>query len=214
MNPLLRVLVRLYPAWWRQRYGNEFEALLEDVTPGPREFLDIFKGALAMRIKTVGIIPVAGTLIGALAGGIIALQTPELFASSATIRLNSGDDANAQAVAAWLRTSFDQARGVTPETKAATFVKVQRGGTRPTTVTLTYQHTDPVQAQHVARMLADAMTADDRSRAQILAPATLPRAPIGRDYSTAVSTGGGLGFLAGGLIVLVQRFRRRPAQPV
>ena len=33
MNRLIRFLVRLYPAMWRQRYKAEFGALLEDVDP-------------------------------------------------------------------------------------------------------------------------------------------------------------------------------------
>jgi hypothetical protein len=32
---LLLILVRLYPAWWQNRYGREFEALLEDAHPAP-----------------------------------------------------------------------------------------------------------------------------------------------------------------------------------
>lgn len=34
MRRVVRFLVRLYPANWRERYGEEFEALLEDAPPG------------------------------------------------------------------------------------------------------------------------------------------------------------------------------------
>jgi hypothetical protein len=39
-------LLRLYPRPWRDRYGEEFEALLADRPPTPRHRLDIVRGAL------------------------------------------------------------------------------------------------------------------------------------------------------------------------
>ena len=36
-----RFLVRLYPADWRARYGDEFEALLEERPLGPFDVADI-----------------------------------------------------------------------------------------------------------------------------------------------------------------------------
>ena len=49
---LLRILARLYPAAWRKRYGDEFEALIEDARPGLGGALDILKGALAMQFTS------------------------------------------------------------------------------------------------------------------------------------------------------------------
>jgi nitrite reductase/ring-hydroxylating ferredoxin subunit len=40
------ILLRLYPRRWRERYGGEFEALLEDRPPGVREVVDVARGAL------------------------------------------------------------------------------------------------------------------------------------------------------------------------
>ena len=39
-------LIRLYPRVWRERYGDEFEALLEECLHSPLGVLDIFFGAL------------------------------------------------------------------------------------------------------------------------------------------------------------------------
>jgi hypothetical protein len=39
-------LVRLYPRAWRERYEEEFVALLDDRPPNPRDFLDTIRGAL------------------------------------------------------------------------------------------------------------------------------------------------------------------------
>ena len=56
MNPrLARALVRLYPRAWRERYGVEFGALLEDGPGGVREVLDVMGSALGERaLPTIG----------------------------------------------------------------------------------------------------------------------------------------------------------------
>ncbi len=43
-------LVRLYPATWRARYGDEFVELLQSRPPSARDRLDILRGALDARI--------------------------------------------------------------------------------------------------------------------------------------------------------------------
>ena len=71
MKWLIRLTVRLYPASWRHRYRTEFDALLEDITPRGRDFLDVFKGALEMHITTgtlgkhVAVFGLAGALLAA-----------------------------------------------------------------------------------------------------------------------------------------------------
>jgi hypothetical protein len=52
MKRLIRLASWLYPSSWRRRYAREFEALLDDVKPGPRQLLDVLKGAIAMRVRT------------------------------------------------------------------------------------------------------------------------------------------------------------------
>ena len=56
MNPrLAHLLVRLYPRPWRERYGEEFEALLETGRAGPRAAANVAWSALGERIfPTVG----------------------------------------------------------------------------------------------------------------------------------------------------------------
>ncbi|HUQ78600.1 MAG TPA: hypothetical protein VM427_06995 [Patescibacteria group bacterium] len=53
MNPQ-RALVRLYPASWRARYGEEFTALLEERPIGPFDVADIMLGALDARLRLRG----------------------------------------------------------------------------------------------------------------------------------------------------------------
>src|SRR5262245_1794472 len=51
MKRLIRLASWLYPSSWRRRYAREFEALLDDVKPGPRQLFDVLKGAIAMRVR-------------------------------------------------------------------------------------------------------------------------------------------------------------------
>ena len=45
------LLVRLYPATWRARYGEEFLALLEERPVGPFDVADVILGALDARLR-------------------------------------------------------------------------------------------------------------------------------------------------------------------
>jgi uncharacterized protein involved in exopolysaccharide biosynthesis len=51
MSRMIHFLARLYPRSWRQRYGAEYAALLEDVRPDGRTAVDVIAGALAMHIR-------------------------------------------------------------------------------------------------------------------------------------------------------------------
>ncbi|HWD40875.1 MAG TPA: hypothetical protein VG944_18650 [Fimbriimonas sp.] len=43
---------KLYPKPWQEEFGDEFEALLDEVRVGPKEGLDIVLGALRVRAAT------------------------------------------------------------------------------------------------------------------------------------------------------------------
>lgn len=49
MKRVIRFVARIYPRAWRQRYGEEFEALLEDTGADWRVVLDVLTGAMSMR---------------------------------------------------------------------------------------------------------------------------------------------------------------------
>jgi len=49
---LTKWAARLYPRWWRERYGEEFAALLEDARPGFFGVLDVARGAMTMQMTT------------------------------------------------------------------------------------------------------------------------------------------------------------------
>ena len=73
MNRLTKLASNLYPRWWRERYGEEFAALLEDARPGLGGTLDILKGALAMQLQTLSTKRIL--FIGAAAGFLIGMLT-------------------------------------------------------------------------------------------------------------------------------------------
>ncbi|MBZ5580252.1 MAG: hypothetical protein LAP40_27155 [Acidobacteriia bacterium] len=52
MKRLVRVIARLYPKSWRDRYGVEFDALLDDAGADARTAADVLAGALLMQIRT------------------------------------------------------------------------------------------------------------------------------------------------------------------
>ena len=50
---LVRALLRLYPRHWRQRYGDELAALLEEQPIRVRNFVDVVGGALSQRVSAL-----------------------------------------------------------------------------------------------------------------------------------------------------------------
>ena len=51
---MTRVLLRLYPARWRERYGEEFAALLEERALGPFDVLDVLIAAVDAHLNLRG----------------------------------------------------------------------------------------------------------------------------------------------------------------
>ena len=215
MKRLLRLAVRLYPAWWRRRYAREFEALLEDVKPGWHALLDIIGGALTMQIRTLTTIPVVCAVAGAIVGGIVARRTPQVFAASATMSVKALENAKEEsAFGEDVRVSLEKALGSSRGTRQATSVTLHGDDSAQITLLkLTYLDGDPAQAQRGAERLAAAITAQSRRAGSIvvLRAAELPTSPVRPDYAITVGSGGGMGLVAGGLVLLLLRFRRRPA---
>lgn len=89
MKKLAQFVSRLYPGAWRERYGAEFNALLDDLTLSWRDVFDIFVGGLIMRItrSEAALITVVAGVCGALLGGIAGWRVPPRFESSGVIRI-------------------------------------------------------------------------------------------------------------------------------
>jgi hypothetical protein len=52
MRTLIRWAARLYPATWRHRYGAEFDALLDDISPSLGDLCDVLGDVLRVRATT------------------------------------------------------------------------------------------------------------------------------------------------------------------
>jgi hypothetical protein len=93
VNRIARLVIRLYPASWRERYGAELEALMQDSGAGWRAVLDLTRAALTMRLLGTFSSPswsrsmVAGGLLGAVVGSLVFLATPPRLASSMSIAI-------------------------------------------------------------------------------------------------------------------------------
>ena len=89
MNSLL---LRLYPAPWRARYGDEFEAILEERPLGPFDVADILLGALdaQLRLRAAGsqASQTRGITMSLRIGGFAAILGAALWAVAGLV--NSG----------------------------------------------------------------------------------------------------------------------------
>jgi hypothetical protein len=78
MKRLTRFFIRLYPATWRARYGEEFEALLEDSSSDWPAIFDLLKGAIRMQLsvstfpKLALMLSITGLLAGLLISSLVA----------------------------------------------------------------------------------------------------------------------------------------------
>ncbi|HEY4363364.1 MAG TPA: hypothetical protein VGN17_20530 [Bryobacteraceae bacterium] len=89
MKPLIRLAAKLYPPRWRQRYGAEFEALLDDTNPDLKTALDVFSGAISMQIRTwsIGKILAVTASVGVLAAIGVVLAMPKSYSSQSVLKI-------------------------------------------------------------------------------------------------------------------------------
>jgi hypothetical protein len=96
MRQLIHWTARLYPAVWRDRYGEELDALIEDIQPQWEDLFSILLGALRMQMTTWNYVKIvtAVALAGALVAGVFAFRTPERYVSTAVVRFTPGGHAD------------------------------------------------------------------------------------------------------------------------
>ncbi len=69
-----RLLLRLYPARWRERYGDEFASLLEERPLGPSDVADVVHGAIDAHLRQPGVHSMRSSWVWGLAailGGVL-----------------------------------------------------------------------------------------------------------------------------------------------
>jgi hypothetical protein len=103
MKRVVRFLIHLYPAWWRRRYGQELEALLEDSGSGSRDVWDLFRAAMEMQMKTwsFGRIVMVCGIAGLVLSGAVAFSRPYQYRSLATLKAETQNGSPPDSPAYW-----------------------------------------------------------------------------------------------------------------
>lgn len=91
MRRVAKLFIRLYPRQWRARYGEEFETLIEDSSPGSRAMLDVLKEAIRMQMHVPAFPKLAVILsVTRLATGFaLSFLMRPVYISHAEMQLNS-----------------------------------------------------------------------------------------------------------------------------
>jgi Chain length determinant protein len=96
MKRILKLLARLYPSAWRNRYGAEYEALLDDATPRPQDTFNVLWGAIKMQLTSRRFVRIvlSCTLAGILAALAISFAVPPDYSSQTGIIVDQDDNAS------------------------------------------------------------------------------------------------------------------------
>jgi uncharacterized protein involved in exopolysaccharide biosynthesis len=177
MRSWIRLVARLYPRSWRARYGDEFDALLDDAGGGVRVFADVLGGALKMQLLTGSYWRPAAlaALAGAILAGAISLRVPDRYVSSAVVKVGATDLAAQQLQEVLSRTSlaaliqrpsmrlYPGERYRMPmedivEQMRTRDIRVRRSGD---TLTISFEYPDRQKAQAVAQALTERLVESD-----------------------------------------------------
>ena len=210
MKRLMRLAVALYPAHWRARYGHEFEALIEDINPGWRDFWNVVNGGLVMRLTSIGPIPIVLAAIGVLGGVAISFQVPALYRSSATVTLKASDPRFVRQI---LNNLFgpESHPGRGKETANSIRVAVDERGPAQkdgaTRIVVAAEDEDATRAQRVATQLVElvettaaAQGASNPLRFEMISAPALPTSLSGLSPMMLAATGGAAGLLLGAIV--------------
>jgi hypothetical protein len=93
MRRILKLLTRLYPSAWRNRYGTEYEALLDDATPRPQDAFNVLWGAIKMQLTSRSFVRIIFpcTIAGALIAAVISFTVPPRYVSQTTVTIIAVD---------------------------------------------------------------------------------------------------------------------------
>lgn len=200
MKRLFCFLVRLYPARWRERYADEFKALLEDSELRLVDLFDVLRGAIDMQVKnrTFGKIVVAFAVAGVLVGLAVAATRPQRYVSKAVLeqRTDSPEDVLI-ALRKALNQDFDK---LSPE------IEVIRPGSGKL-FEVSFRSSDANQAhstnEAVVRKLIEV------GNFGLVIPPSTPQEPIPPLYGMAIGLGIAGGLLLGTTAALWHRFASR-----
>jgi hypothetical protein len=90
MKRWMLLAANLYPRGWRERYGEEIDALIEDSGASWRDLADVARGGLTMQMKMgSGHLKLIAALAvaGAAAAGVAGFTAPRNYVSTAVVRV-------------------------------------------------------------------------------------------------------------------------------
>lgn len=223
MKPLLRAAARLYPRAWRARYGEEFDALIDDMTPRWRDVLNIVCGALIMQISRLAAPPVAFAIGGAMLGAAVSLAMPPVYASSSRVLVMPSRPSDDSERALPIRAAVEAVLQEAAVDKRVITVTLRGEPGRPTVVDVSASESSASAAKDAAEKALGAiikanLVASERHaqntgvQFRVLEVPNLPMTSH-RDWTGNSAIGGALGFGVGGIVVLVA-YRRRRAKTV
>jgi capsular polysaccharide biosynthesis protein len=232
MRPLVKLATRLYPSAWRKRYGNEFQALLEDVNPGWRELFNVFGGAIKMQLTTGATYLKLGAgfaIAGLLVATVASFMVQKTYVSTAVLRVTNVDDLAKAETKVLSRTSLsgviqDPSLQLYPSerrdqpledviesmrTRAIHIVHLDHN-----TIQVSFSYTDKNKAQAVVRMLIVKLShafegAETGLNLEILNPPSLPKSPADPGRSAMLITGFVCGLLLGLTAAVFVKHTRR-----
>lgn len=223
MKLLLRAAARLYPRAWRDRYGEEFDALIDDLTPRWRHVFNIVVGAFIMQISRFALIPAAMAVAGAVVAAAISLAMPPIYASSFRVLVQvPGTAADDSERGHRIRTAIEAALHETSFDKRAIAVTL-RGelGRDPVLLEVSASADSAQAAQREAvkalgsiiqanLVASERLARNPEVQFRALQPPNLPKTAQGATTRNS-AVGGALGFVIGGVFAFVARRRRRAA---
>jgi len=190
MKHVLRFTIRLYPAWWRRRYGAELEALLED--SGSRDVWDLFRTAMEMQMSkwSFGRIVTVCGIAGVLLAGAVAFSMPYRYRSTATLKMEPYSEAFERlAQAAFTRQTltnvinnfnlYTRERRSMPMEEVIDDVmrrEIRVRRVAPNIAQVSFAYEDPVQAQRVNQdLVARLIAANLGFRGEAISPSPSDR---------------------------------------
>lgn len=220
MRHVMRIVANLYPHSWRERYGEEFAALLDDVNPGAGTAFNILTGAIGMQIRNwrLGWAIAISAAVASAAFGAMLVVVPKTYVSQGTLLLGQGGLDSLQAAAQRVESRMVLASVITSEKlylrersrmptedvldlmRRDVKVEPARQGSQ-SVIAVAFNYPDPQIAQRVtAKLLASFV--DQGLRA--LNPASLPLAPT-RSVPRLAAVSGVSGLVMLGLLSFLRR---------
>jgi capsular polysaccharide biosynthesis protein len=231
MKPPIRILLALYPKKWRERYGTELEALLEDVQPSSRDLADLAWGGIKMQMKRWGFakLVAAFAVAGLIVGGISALMVKSTYVSTAIVRLTGDPDDFAHAETNVLsRTSLsyviqkndlyhdERTREPLEDViermrKKDIHIAAKQGEINAFQVS--FSSTDPARAQAVTAILINRLShnvpINPGHSLEVIESPQLPKAPVAPNRVLIAALGLAAGIIVGLVVAGMRKIRRR-----